>query len=273
MAAARSSLAPAAHVQLASSNITAPLQLPPTAAHSTAEEVAISVVVHGTEITVGSYKEADNGTTATARAHMNCVVQALRESVADLTGIAEPRKPLLVPCQPARAYMQSAGFDSLALVLGRRMGGAADAAAYYLHPAIVDCSLHLGAVPAAPHSGLICRVPVGIRAYLAPVEKRQVQTGWAVAARPQAAGAATTSMRWRPGSSACAGCQLLGLHTRPMPLQQVRAHCAVQSSKDVAKALPGADNRACAGCLHGEVRARTHAVRGPCASGIACRPC
>ena len=152
---------------------------------------------------------------------MNCVVQALRESMADLTGRAEPRMSLLVPCQPVRASMQSAGFDSLALVPGPCMGGAADAAAYYLHPAIADCCLHLGAVPAAPDAEFVCRVPVGIRAYVAPVGKRQVQTGWAIAARPQAAGAASTSMRWRPGSSACAGCQLLGLHTKPMPLQQV----------------------------------------------------
>ena len=152
---------------------------------------------------------------------MNCVVQALRESMADLTGRAAPRMTLLVPCPPVRASMQSAGFDSLALVPGPCMGGAADAAAYYLHPAIADCCLHLGAVPAAPDAEFVCRVPVGIRAYVAPVGKRQVQTGWAIAARPQAAGAASTSMRWRPGSSACAGCQLLGLHTKPMPLQQV----------------------------------------------------
>ena len=101
------------------------------------------------------------------------------------------------------------------------MRGAADAAAYYLHPAIADCCLHLGAVPAAPNAEFICRVPVGIRAYVAPAEKRQVQPGWAVAARPQAAGVVPTSMQWRPGRSACAGCQLLGLHTKPMPRQQV----------------------------------------------------
>ena len=152
---------------------------------------------------------------------MNCAVQALRESAADLTGRAEPRTPLLVPCQPVRASMQSAGFDSVALVPGPCMGGAADAAAYHLHPAIADCCLHLGAVPAAPDAEVICRVPVGIRAYGAPVEKRQAQPGWAVAARPQAAKVASTSMRWRPSSSACAGSQLLGLHTKPMPLQQV----------------------------------------------------
>ena len=181
----------------------------------------MSVMLHGSDITVGSCPIADDATTVTTRVHMECLVQALHESVAELAGTAEPRMPLLVPCQPVRGSVQSAGCDSLAQVGGLCMGGAADAAAYYLHPATVDCCLHLGAVPAASDAEPLCRIPVGIRAYVVPEEKRQVQTGWAIAARPQAAGVAPTSMRWRPGSSACAGCQLLGLHTKPMAKQQV----------------------------------------------------
>ena len=277
IAAARSCLTPAARLQLASAGITAPLPLPPVAPHPAAREVAISVVLRGGELKVRSCRDAqDDAATAPAGLHMDSIIQALHRSVADLGWTAEPRMPPLVPCQLARASVQGAACDSLALVPGLCTRGAADAAAYYLHPAIADCCLHLGAVPAAAAAEPVCRVPVGIEAYMAPAETPLVLTGWAVAARPQAAGPAATSMLWRPGSNAGTGCQLLGLHTKPMPQQQV-SFCRAKRQAMLCHSLRQANGLLQAACaVRGaqgrmlyevQVQAATPAVR---ASKVSC---